>query len=154
MDPARWRRIEELYHAALEQPSGERAAFLVARCAGDEDLRREVDSLLAQGHGDGGILNRPVWEGVSDLPDEPDSNELRPGLQLGPYRVEGALGAGGMGRVYQARDSRLDRAVAIKVSARRFNEAMARASRSKRSLKRLAETLIATARSRRESRAL
>ena len=59
MDPARWRRVEEIYQAAEERKPEERAAFLAVTCAGEEDLRREVESLLAQPSSDG-MLDRPA----------------------------------------------------------------------------------------------
>jgi hypothetical protein len=61
MDSARWQRVEEIYQAAAERKPEERAAFLAVACAGDEDLRREVESLLAQPSEDG-MLDRPAWK--------------------------------------------------------------------------------------------
>ncbi|MCX6619749.1 MAG: hypothetical protein NTY38_01455, partial [Acidobacteria bacterium] len=61
MDPSRWLRIEKVYQAASEQKPEERAAFLAVACAGDEDLRREVESILAQPSADG-MLDHPAWE--------------------------------------------------------------------------------------------
>lgn len=110
MTPERLEEIQELYHAALERDSGARAAFLVQACNGDEELRREVASLL----------DRELFE----------NGELTHGSQLGPYRIEGLLGAGGMGRVYKARDTRLGRAVAIKVGGSRFSERFQREARA------------------------
>jgi eukaryotic-like serine/threonine-protein kinase len=121
--PERFRQIDELYHSAREQETGARAAFLAGACNGDEDLRREVESLLAQRSGDG-PLERPVVE------DGPPSGPLQVGAQLGPYRIEGLLGVGGMGRVYKARDTRLGRSVAIKVASARFSERFQREARA------------------------
>src|SRR5882724_11913494 len=110
MDASRLREIEELYHAARECSAVERIALLDRV---DPELRREVESLLA--HSSSSPLNRPAVENIADRIDEPTCTQLSPGNQLGPYRIEAHLGAGGMGKVYKARDTRLDRDVAIKI---------------------------------------
>ena len=103
------KRITGLYHAALERPPAERGTFLDEVCAGDAALREEVESLLRIGSDADGLLETPAMEvvarGVAGMV----------GRQLGPFRVLGALGAGGMGEVYRARDSKLGRDVAIKL---------------------------------------
>src|SRR5439155_5191872 len=126
MIPERWRRIEEIYHAALGREPGERAVFVSDSCQGDPELRREVESLLAQSDSSG-ELKRPIWEDAAGLL---DTTQIHTGAQLGPYRIEAPLGFGGMGRVYRARDSRLGRAVAIKVAGRQFSQRFERESRA------------------------
>src|ERR1035438_3168563 len=108
MRPDRWRQVELLYHSALEREESARDAFLREACREDEELRCEVRSLLDQT--ESGLLNHP--------------------LQLGPYRIVGVLGAGGMGTVYQTLDTRLGRTVAIKVSEARFNARFEREARA------------------------
>jgi eukaryotic-like serine/threonine-protein kinase len=103
----RWRRIESLCHAALARPADDRAAYLLEACRGDEALREEVESLVAEGDAAGSFLEFPV---VGDAVSPP-----LVGRQLGPYCIEAPIGAGGMGEVYRAKDTRLDRNVAIKV---------------------------------------
>jgi serine/threonine protein kinase/formylglycine-generating enzyme required for sulfatase activity/cephalosporin-C deacetylase-like acetyl esterase len=115
MEPDRWRQVEGLYHAALERDPEVRAAFLAEASGGDKELLDEVQSLLEQHTGDS-RLDRAVWEPGR----EPTGTRFAAGTQLGQYRIEAALGAGGMGEVFRARDSRLNRTVAIKISQRRF----------------------------------
>jgi serine/threonine protein kinase len=109
MAPRRFSRVETLYHAALERPPGERDPFLREACAGDESLLREVQSLLGVEQEARGLLEEPVAAAVTQ-----QLTDLR-GTRLGPYEVSERIGAGGMGEVYRARDTRLGREVAIKV---------------------------------------
>jgi serine/threonine protein kinase/Tol biopolymer transport system component len=114
MDPARWRRVEEIYHAAAERKPEERAAFLAVACAGDEDLRREVESLLAQPTEEG-MLDRPAWEPEAGGGLSPEAARLTAGQQVSHYQIQEKLGEGGMGAVYRAYDTELRRPVALKV---------------------------------------
>ncbi len=113
----RWRRIEAVLDEALELPEEERSACLDQACAGDAELRAEVEALLAADR-TGGFLEVPAGEFAATLIDdfeaaaEPDSLD---GRRLGPYEVVRWIGDGGMGVVYEARDTRLDRKVAIKL---------------------------------------
>ena len=112
MDAERWRRINELFHAALERDPGSREAFIDEACAGDPALRTEVRELL-QMHGGPGAIDRPAVEADPDLLLTGDDDPLI-GRRLGPYEVTGLLGRGGMGIVYLGHDTRLQRPVAIK----------------------------------------
>ena len=112
MDAERWRRINTLFHAALERDPGGREAFIDAACAGDAALRTEVLSLL-QMHSGPGVVDRPAVEADPGLlPSAADDPLI--GRRLGPYEVTGLLGRGGMGIVYLGHDTRLHRPVAIK----------------------------------------
>ena len=109
----RWRKVEDLFGAALDLPPAERDRFLAVECEGDDALRLEVESLLAtSGKTDSfleerGRVMRPLAAALR--------SELLLGRNLGPYHVEAHLGEGGMGIVYRATDTRNGMAVAVKV---------------------------------------
>jgi predicted Ser/Thr protein kinase len=134
----RWRRINELFHAALERPAGARRAFLEASCAGDAELREEVESLLAAHLEAEGFIEAPAYEvgaellhGAPPQSSDADAGSLA-GRRLGFYRIERRIGTGGMGVVYLAEDTRLGRRVAIKALA----EHLGRDDRSRERLRR------------------
>ena len=131
MIDARWARVKALFQAVVERPASDRAAFLAGAAAGDEALRRDVQALLASDAADVSFVDGwlPADEAVGrDLPAVPSlpigETEaplvLRSGDRIGPYEVVAALGAGAMGEVYRARDTKLSRAVALKVLPQPF----------------------------------
>jgi serine/threonine protein kinase len=128
MDPELWRKIERLYHSALEQEPVQRNRFLAEACEGDAELRGEVESLLEQSGAIEPLTNQAAWAdaGRSASP----SAVLTPGARLGPYQIHGLLGQGGMGKVYRGLDTRLGRAVAIKISAEQFSDRFEREPRA------------------------
>jgi Tol biopolymer transport system component/predicted Ser/Thr protein kinase len=115
VNPERWKQVERLYHEALERSEEARAAFLASACAGDEELLREVHSLLAYEAEAELFIESPALEAAARLMAREGAAPLNPGQRIRQYEVVSALGAGGMGEVYLARDTRLERRVAIKV---------------------------------------
>jgi eukaryotic-like serine/threonine-protein kinase len=130
MTPERWARTGQLYHEALAHDASERASFLAAACAGDDALRREVESLLAHDGGAAFLSTAAVATGIAPA--------VRIGQALGPYLISAPLGEGGMGEVYRARDSKLGRDVAIKILPRAFVADPARLARFEREARLLA----------------
>ncbi len=114
MTSQRFERVREIYHAALDQPSDQRAVFLEQVCSGDAGLRQEVLSLLAAQAQAGTFLATVPGAALDTQPAGPAGAPLT-GRVLGSYEILSPLGAGGMGEVYLARDQRLERSVAIKV---------------------------------------
>jgi len=116
----RWRQIEELYHSACEHG----AAVLDGA---EPEIRREVEKLLSHNSQSGGkLLDQRAGDLISGLIDEP----ITPGARLGPYRIDGLLGEGGMGHVFRATDTRLNRPVAIKICKEAFIDRFEQESRS------------------------
>jgi serine/threonine protein kinase/tetratricopeptide (TPR) repeat protein len=130
MTPERFQQIEELYHAAREGTADERVALL---SQADPELRREVESLLAVQTGDE-FMDRPAVENAPQLLQDLSGTEWTAGARLGPYRIESKLGEGGMGQVFRAVDTRLGRAVAIKITHQQFGSRFEREARAISSL--------------------
>jgi tetratricopeptide (TPR) repeat protein len=130
MTPEHFQQIEELYHAAREKTAEERAELL---SHADPELRREVESLLAQRSG-GEFLEQPAIQNAPELRGDETVTGIAVGTSLGPYRIESKLGQGGMGEVFRAVDTRLGRAVAIKIAQEQFIERFGREARAISSL--------------------
>ncbi|HUE86091.1 MAG TPA: hypothetical protein VMO26_08440 [Vicinamibacterales bacterium] len=109
-DAERWRRLQDLVQSALDRPVDERAAFLAAACRGDDDLRREAASLLERESRADGFLADPL--DALAAAEHSRGPALVIGQTIAHYRIVKAIGAGGMGEIYLAEDTRLERQVA------------------------------------------
>ncbi|MCW5976813.1 MAG: PD40 domain-containing protein [Bryobacteraceae bacterium] len=119
MNPARWKQIEELWCAALALDAGERDAFLERMCAGDPELRREVDSLLSADEQAADFLT-PSKFGLEFGEAAAGQAHSLVGRTVAHYEILSRVGAGAMGEVYLARDSKLGRLAALKVLPPQF----------------------------------
>jgi len=118
--PERWRRIDDLFSAALDLDPKERSAFLDEACAGDPDLRHEIDALLAQDEEAGDFIDTPAAARLTSLPATlpiSAAGPSRTGQRLGQFVLEEEIGRGGMGNVYRAvrDDGAFSQEVAIKI---------------------------------------
>ena len=113
----RWQRLESVFYEALALGPDEREAFLAERCAGDDALRKEVESLLVSLDQPLDLLEKPVQNAASDILEDRSPAAPKVGALFGRYEVIRPIGAGGMGRVCLARDTQLCRQVALKFLA-------------------------------------
>src|SRR5256885_1861448 len=133
----RWRQVEELCHAALARPAGERPSFLANACQGDAGLLREIESLLAQASSAEGFMSVPAAALAGSFESEQARGALV-GARIGSYTIGSLLGVGGMGEVYRAHDETLGREVAIKVLSPSFTAEPERRARFEREARMLA----------------
>jgi eukaryotic-like serine/threonine-protein kinase len=119
MTEGRWKRIKDLFEAALERTSTERKRYLDEACRGDPNLRATVATLLEAHHSDSGFLEPPHEGCAADLVDDATDN-VRPNGRVGPYRLIEEVACGGMGRVYRAErdDDQYRKQVAVKLIKR------------------------------------
>ncbi len=130
MTPERYAEITRLCQAAMELNASQRAAFLSQACTGDDELRAEVEALLAADEAENSLIDAPALEVAAQI----FAREQRSltGQRLGNYQILSQLGAGGMGEVYLAEDTRLRRKVALKLLPAAFTQDAERARRFER----------------------
>jgi len=119
MTPEQWQQIKSLLEEALERDPSERDAFLDEACTGDSSLRAEVEALIDSHARSGDFIESPAYEVLADSLTQTD---LVSGTSIGPYEIIRRLGAGGMGDIYLAEDTRLGRKVALKTLPEHFTK--------------------------------
>ncbi len=121
MTSEHWQHVKGVLHSALEREPAERAAFLKEACAGDEPLRKEVEALLVSYDRAGSFFEMPAMKVAAQTLVDDHADSLV-GRTAGPYKILSQLGAGGMGEVYLAQDTRLGRKIALKLLPSYFTE--------------------------------
>src|SRR5437762_13529193 len=111
---AQWQQVKEILQSALQRPPGEREQFLDNACAEDDSLRRKVETLLASSENVGSFMEQAAIGKVAEMFVGVE-NHLKIGQRFNQYEIIKQIGAGGMGEVYLAQDTKLDRKVALKV---------------------------------------
>jgi Tol biopolymer transport system component len=121
MKPDRWIKIKEIFQAAMDRAPAERAVFVSDACAGDQELRKEVESLMSSDGRSGTFLDSPAYEAAAEMLVKHKS-ELKPGQSIAAYEILSFISRGGMGEVYLAQDRRLSRKVALKLLPASFTK--------------------------------
>lgn len=111
MAPAEWNRMMDLFHAAREKSGEERVALLDSACGVNTLLRKAIEDLLKEDESANGFLSKPLFGSPADTG---GATRIAPGQRFGRYLIQTLIGRGGMGEVWSAHDTDLDRPVALK----------------------------------------
>jgi len=114
MTPERWQQVKEIFNSAITHRPEDRSLFISQACSGDDQLRSEVESLIASHEESGSFIDKPAFEAAATLLVS-EKGELKTGQIIGSYQVMSFISRGGMGEVYLAEDKRLGRKVALKL---------------------------------------
>ncbi len=115
MNPEQWQKLEKVFHATLEIEPSKRSAFLKVACEGDENILKEVEKFLSAHDEADDFIQKPVFSEAIQLLSSPDKTPSLVGKSFSHYEIISRIGVGGMGEVYLARDTKLERNVALKV---------------------------------------
>src|SRR6185295_16539220 len=121
MKPDRWQKVKQIFQAAMDRAPSERDVFVSDACAGDDELRQEVESLMSSDGRSGTFLDSPAYEAAAEIIVDGKSG-LKKGRTIGPFEVLSFISRGGMGEVYLAHDPRLSRRVALKILPATFTK--------------------------------
>jgi serine/threonine protein kinase len=136
--PERWQQVSGIYQAAVARDPSDREAFLRDACAGDDALRREVESLLGYDAAAARLIDGATVHVTAHMHEQTEPPPSPAGRQIGPYTMVSLLDAGNMGEVYRARDTKLGRDVAIKLLPPTFTADPDRRARFEREARLLA----------------
>lgn len=118
MNSDNWPKVKDIFDRALARPANERAAFVRDACAGDEEVRQEVESLLQSYQDAGSFMDMPAAQSAARS--LVAGSKLAAGQHIKHYVIAGLIGQGGMGEVYLAQDTKLGRKVALKILSTEF----------------------------------
>src|ERR1043165_3571739 len=121
MTPERWQKAKKIFEAAMKRDRNSRAEFIAAQCDGDEEIRREVSSLIESHERTGTFIDAPAYQAAAKFFGD-EKSELERGDVVGSYEILSFISRGGMGEVYLGHDRRLGRKIALKILPSSFTK--------------------------------